>query len=111
MNAAISGRLLHQQHHNHILKEGAYGGTRGSHVKRAKGAALRGARSYAWNQAGLVRGRERASSDRAIGRAGGLGECTQARLSEVAILTGCSIFFAQISRLLLKNLPWTTGRS
>src|SRR5207244_8584314 len=37
----------------------------------------------AWNQAGLMRGRERALSDRAIGRAGGLGESAQARLSEV----------------------------
>jgi hypothetical protein len=63
----------------------------------------------AWNQAGLMRGRECACPDRTISRAGGLGEGAQARLSEVAIFTGCSSFFAQ-SSVCSEPLTLTTRR-
>jgi hypothetical protein len=46
-------------------------------------------------QAGLARGRECASTNRTVGRAGGFGESAQARLTEVAMLAGCFVLLAQ----------------
>jgi hypothetical protein len=65
---------------------GAHGGTRGSPV-------LLGGRE-AGNQAGLRRGRERASADGAVGRTGRLGKGTQARLLEIAKFTRSYILLA-----------------
>jgi hypothetical protein len=53
------------------------------------------------DQAGLLRGRESASTDRAKGRTGGLGEGAQTRLSEIAKSAACFILFAQCLILLL----------
>src|SRR5207244_12844970 len=66
---------------------------------------LRDAVDRTWNQASLMRGRERTSSDRAISRAGRLGEGAQARLSEVAKFTGCFIFLAHCLDLLKGGRP------
>ncbi len=103
-------RLLKRESQAAARKEGAHGGTRGSPVKRA--SATRQTRGFpvkasvktplcgvlreadAWNQAGLVRGRECASSGRTIGRTGRLGESTQTRLFEVAKVAGNSTLLA-----------------
>ena len=104
-----SRRLPSRLNHDHARKEGAHGGTRGSHVHASVSDASEpggspviaspASAAYAacWvkrgNEAGLMRGRERSASHRAIGRAGGLGEGAQTRLFEVAKFAGLSLFF------------------
>src|SRR6188472_143500 len=58
------------------------------------------------NEASLLRGRESASSNRAIGRTGGLGEGAQTRLSEVAKSAACFVLFAHS----LVCSSWATWR-